>query len=100
MYPLNTQGINLDPMPDQVGEKCQISYDGLLKKSGADQVYLHYGYGASWNHEHDMPMFNTEKGCTCDVTLNQDGLFNFCFKDGAEHWDNNCGQNWSFMIKG
>lgn len=99
MYRLNTQGIMLNPMPDKVGEQSQITYEGLLKKSGADQVYLHCGYGASWSNVQDIPMYNTENGCVCDIAFNQDGLFNLCFKDSAEHWDNNNGQNWSFMIK-
>jgi len=99
MYQMHNQGIRLEPMPDKVGEKCRITYEGLLKKSGADQVYLHCGYGASWTNVQDLPMYNTATGCVCDVTLERDGLFNFCFKDSANNWDNNNGQNWSFMIK-
>ncbi|ATW23460.1 carbohydrate-binding protein [Candidatus Formimonas warabiya] len=99
MYQLSNQGIRLDPMPDQVGEKCRITYEGLLKQCGADQVYLHCGFGSSWNNVQDLPMYNTANGCTCDVTMAQDGLFNFCFKDSANNWDNNNGSNWSFTIK-
>lgn len=86
-------------MPDQLGERCRISYEGLLKKSGADQVFLHCGYGASWSNAEDIPMFNTATGSVCDVSMREDGLFSFCFKDSADHWDNNHGQNWTFMIK-
>jgi hypothetical protein len=99
MYQLSTQGISIDPMPDKVGEQCRINYEGLLKRSGADQVYLHYGYGASWSNAGYLPMYNTATGCVCDLSIKQDGLFSLCFKDSADHWDNNSGQNWTFMIK-
>jgi len=98
MLEMKNHGIYLDPEPHRVGDRCHITYEGLLKKSGADQVYLHYGYGTNWNQVQDIPMFNTEKGAACDLTVEQDGLFNFCFKDSADHWDNNNGHNWSLTI--
>lgn len=98
MTDLKQQGININRTPNQIGDSCTISYEGLLKKSGADQVFIHCGYGPAWSQVQDMPMYNTETGCTCDVNISQDGLFNFCFKDSADHWDNNDGQNWTFAI--
>lgn len=99
MYNLNNQGISIKPMPSQIGDRCNITYEGLLKKSGADQVFLHCGYGSNWKNEQDLPMYNTANGCSCDITIREDGLFNFCFKDSANNWDNNSGQNWSFNIR-
>ncbi|MDD4752877.1 MAG: carbohydrate-binding protein [Desulfitobacteriaceae bacterium] len=99
MYGFSEHGIAINPMPSKIGEQCNIHYDGLLKKSGADQVYLHCGYGQSWSNPQDIPMFNTATGCACDITPLSDGTFNFCFKDSANNWDNNRGENWTVFIK-
>lgn len=99
MHQISWQGITVNPVPTKVGDRCNISYEGLLKKSGADQVFLHCGYGPEWSNAQYIPMYNTATGCTCDFTVNQDGNLNFCFKDSANHWDNNSGQNWAFFVR-
>jgi hypothetical protein len=98
MLNLANQGIHINPLPQREGDKCRINYEGLLKKSGADQVYLHCGYGHDWDYTKDIPMFNTQTGAVCELTMEHDGMFNFCFKDSADHWDNNSGQNWKVPI--
>lgn len=77
-------------------EPVHIHYDGLLKNCGADAVYLHYGFD-NWDHQ----TIRTEK-----MHQQPDGSFylsinpghhreiNYCFKDSADHWDNNNGWNW------
>jgi hypothetical protein len=34
---------------------------------------------------------------TADIT--REGQFNFCFKDGANNWDNNNTLNWNYQIR-
>ncbi|MBC7345091.1 MAG: carbohydrate-binding protein, partial [Clostridia bacterium] len=36
--------ISIEPFPARRGQKVNITYRGLLAKSGADAVWMHYGY--------------------------------------------------------
>lgn len=70
-----------------------ICYHGLLAKSGADEVYLHYGFGDRWLDTHTEKMHRTPDGWEKNIKIKYDQL-NFCFKDSANNWDNNSGYNW------
>lgn len=93
------EGISITPIPATEGETISITYDGLLAKSGAENVYTHLGYGSndSWTGIEDIPMSRIPQGWTCDI-LPKDERLNFCFHDGANNWDNNYGHNWCVTI--
>ena len=90
--------VNLDPNPPHQGDGVRIHYQGLLKNCGAQEIYLHYGFD-NWNSE----------VATVKMERQYDGGFaaavpahhhdhrelNYCFKDSANHWDNNNGSNWT-----
>lgn len=97
MYP---GGLVVDPVPITTGEEITILYNGLLSNSGADQVYLHYGYGTAqaWSGVKDVKMEKTERGWVKKFTVDDSSRLNLCFKDSANNWDNNNGINWSFEI--
>ncbi|MGD0154327.1 MAG: carbohydrate-binding protein [Thermacetogeniaceae bacterium] len=91
---------SINPVPSRVGDKVKIKYHGLLASSGADQIWLHTGYGASsWQDEYDYHMNRASEGFEQTVDINREGQFNFCFKDGANSWDNNNNLNWSYQIR-
>lgn len=79
----NPQGIAIDPIPVTEGEEMTVLYYGLLSEAGADQVYLHCGYGDahSWQNVQDVRMEKTERGWVKTLKLEDDSRFNFCFKD-------------------
>ncbi len=93
-------GVVVDPTPITAGEEITILYNGLLSQNGADQVYLHTGYGKAgqWRNVSDMRMSRTGWGWVKTLEMPDDARFNFCFKDSADNWDNNNGVNWSFEI--
>lgn len=94
-------GVVVDPAPITAGQEVTIFYNGLLDQSGAGDVYLHYGFGLEqdWYEVYDTRMERTGWGWVSNITVqNYEGRLNFCFKDGADHWDNNNGANWSFQI--
>ncbi|HEX3033161.1 MAG TPA: carbohydrate-binding protein [Bacillota bacterium] len=93
-------GICVDPTPITVGQKVSILYDGLLAQSGADQVYLHAGFGGNkqWYDVRDLAMTRTGWGWESILDVEDRSRLNFCFKDSADHWDNNSGRNWSYEI--
>ena len=96
------EGVSITPMPVTLGEPVQITYEGLLAKNGARQVYTHLGYGGndSWSDIQDIPMSAADKRWYCALTpdVSSTTRMNFCFHDGANHWDNNNGHNWSLAI--
>lgn len=84
--------------PSHFLRQATVCYNGLLARSGAEQVYLHCGYGSrdSWRTAATVKMDRTDRGweTTLDV---RDSVLNFCFKDGAGNWDNNNGANWACL---
>lgn len=77
------------------GNQAEITYNGLLSKCGADQVYLHYGYGdpTNWKNVKTEMMDRSPSGWTKSISM-LDNQIIFCFKDSANNWDNNNGHNW------
>jgi hypothetical protein len=76
--------------------EVNIAYNGLLAKSGADQVYLHCGFGDPkyWRNVSTIKMDRSARGWETNIRL-QDNTVSFCFKDSANNWDNNNGFNWT-----
>jgi len=97
---LSSQGLAVDPVPMTAGEEVTVLYQGLLANSGADQVWLHTGYGTddNWRQIYDYPMERTARGWVKVFKLQDESRLHFCFKDSASNWDNNNGTNWSFEI--
>jgi len=90
--------VNFEPVPAHAGKKETIIYQGLLMQSGADGVYLHYGYDG-WQNVSTIPM-TREKDGTFKAEIKPEGEreVNLCFKDSASNWDNNSGWNWKIDI--
>ncbi|HCD41316.1 MAG TPA: hypothetical protein DEQ54_01690 [Firmicutes bacterium] len=92
--------VAIDPVPLSGKKKGTIMYKGLLSMSGADSIYLYSGYDEHWANASLTPMTKIDDTTwSTDVTIDSDKkFFNFCFKDGADHWDNNSGLNWGVTI--
>jgi hypothetical protein len=94
-------GVVVDPTPITAGQETTIFYNGLLADHGADQVYLHVGFGPSdhWQVVRDLRMSKTAYGWvkTLEAPATAERL-SFCFKDSANNWDNNSGHNWTWII--
>ncbi|MGI6686460.1 MAG: carbohydrate-binding protein [Bacillota bacterium] len=93
-------GVVVDPTPITEGASVTILYNGLLAQSGADEVYLHTGYGRNdqWSDVNDYRMNHTTRGFEKTFHVNDPSRLNFCFHDAIGNWDNNSGNNWSFEI--
>jgi hypothetical protein len=92
------QGVQVKPLT-QDGKQIRIRYNGLLNQSGADQVFLHGGFGDDnqWQDVKDYLMEKTSEGWEQTINI-QDRQLNFCFRDNADNWDNNNGVNWIYRI--
>ena len=93
-------GVAVEPTPISGKDKVTILYNGLLADSGAQEVYLHVGYGdvQNWQNVSDFRMAYTSVGWEKAINVTDTSRLNFCFKDSANNWDNNSGINWSFEI--
>jgi hypothetical protein len=72
---------------------------GLLKNSGADEVFLYYGVDG-WKNQDTIKMHKMQDGVFgAEIRANASHEINFCFKDSANNWDNNNGWNWKTEIQ-
>lgn len=77
----------------------KISYTGKLFQDNAENVFIHYGFGTSWDDLNEVEMEKTELGFQAEIELVSFDTFNFCFNDGNGNWDNNDGENYIFPIE-
>ncbi len=96
---IEAQGISTSPEAVHSGELLRITYSGLLANGGADQVYLHAGYGDKWSYVKDYPMQRSANGWQKVLPIEHPEELKFCFKDSASNWDNNAGHNWGIPIQ-
>ena len=77
----------------------KISYTGKLFQENAEKVFIHYGFGLSWDNLNEIEMEKTELGFQAELELISLDTFNFCFRNENDAWDNNDGQNYVFPIE-
>lgn len=88
--------VSWEPAPPKPGDTVHINYEGLLKNSGAGEVYLHYGFDSWSKGVTTVRMERTNNGdFGSDITFSGNQEINFCFKDSGNNWDNNNGHNWT-----
>lgn len=80
--------------------KAKIYYNGLLAKSGAQEILGVYGFGSNQKWE-NVSMFTmnkeNENSFSAIVPVEDGKNINIAFKDPAENWDNNSGMNYTFV---
>lgn len=79
--------------------KIKISYTGSLFENNSEEVYIHYGFGTNWDNVAESKMEKTELGFQTEIDLIDSDIFNFCFRDGNNCWDNNNCQNYVFELE-
>ncbi len=91
-------GVTISKTSLYPGDKVTISYDGLLTKNGADQVFIHLGYGDLWDEKEFIPMENEGGIFKGSFSIKASDTLNMAFKDAVGNWDNNSNNNYSFKI--
>ena len=93
--------VKVNPNPIIAGEVVEIIYNGLLAHENAKELYLHAGVGLdNWKDIKEIKMnYQNNKGWVANFEVDNGARLNFCFKDGADNWDNNQFKNWSYDIK-
>lgn len=91
-------GVSLSKKTIYSGDKIKIFYSGLLAQSGASSVFLHIGFGEKWENSTLIPMKSEYGAFSAELEVKGIDSLGVCFKDCAENWDNNLGQNYVFKI--
>mgnify|MGYP003613841159 FL=1 len=91
-----SSGVSISPIKPTTQDITRISYNGLLYQRGASEVYAHIGYGSNWEQSSDYQMTRTAHGFEVSVPIigHTDSL-HVCFRDSANNWDNNHGENYT-----
>ena len=79
--------------------KVKISYTGTFFEDGSEEVYIHYGFGPSWDNLSEIKMEKTELGFQTEIDLIENDTLNFCFRNEKDEWDNNNTQNYVFNLE-
>lgn len=80
-------------------EEVQVIYRGLLEDSGAQNLYLHYGFDHWRQPIETVPMVKQPNGeFVATITAQGDSEINLCFVDSNGNWDNNNKFNWTIDI--
>lgn len=80
------------------GITTEIVYKGKLYEEGADEVYMHFGYGLLWENLQELKLTKYDDCYKTSITLANIGDINFCFRDANNNWDNNDGVNYTATI--
>jgi hypothetical protein len=93
-------GVYITPGDFTEGDRVRLSYEGLLARSGATELFAHVGYGTQkWENIADIKMARTPIGFEATFPVTSTSNLNVVFKDSANNWDNNSGKNYTFKIK-
>lgn len=95
-------GVYCNPEVVEKGKVVNLTYEGILAQHGADRVFACIGYGPN-NRWSDVSLIEMRKvgpqKFEGQVAITGKGNLNVAFKDSADHWDNNNGQNYVFASK-
>ena len=91
-------GLLVRPAMPAKGETVKVVYNGLLASSGAARLYVHFGFGDSWEGTLDYKMVRTASGFAAAVPVSATAELKLCFHDSGGNWDNNSGRNYSFEV--
>lgn len=80
------------------GDKLKISYNGILVQAGAECIYLYCGYGSDWSDSSYTQMYREADGFSAEIQVLDGKSLELCFKDPADNWDNNSGNNYVYVI--
>ncbi len=81
------------------GRTSKLTYKGTLATNGAEEVYVHYGFGLLWENLQEVKLDKVSEGVfEANINLLSHDSINFCFRDGNNNWDNNDAQNYSMPI--
>lgn len=97
--PYKQEGVSVSPAFPSTDGEITVTYQGLLPKSGAREVYARFCFNEDWNNMNETKMTRCLSGFRTCLLPPPDAIsLSLCFRDPADNWDNNSGMNYSFTI--
>lgn len=89
-------GVSFEKISDT---QAKVTYNGLLVKSGANEVFGVLGFGSnqSWENVSTTNFNKFGNDFEALISVEQGKNVNLAFKDSAGNWDNNSGMNYTFV---
>lgn len=80
------------------GRTAKLTYKGILVDNGANEIYVHFGFGLLWDNLQELKLNKLNDGFEAEIKLISNDDINFCFRDENNNWDNNEHQNYTAPI--
>lgn len=80
------------------GRTAKLTYKGFLANNGANEIYVHFGFGLLWDNLQELKLDKINDHFETDINLNSRENLNFCFRDENNNWDNNESKNYTMEI--
>ncbi len=80
------------------GRTAKLTYKGILAENGANEIYVHFGFGLLWNNLQEIKLDKVDDHFETEISLISCDDLNFCFRDENNNWDNNEAKNYSAPI--
>jgi hypothetical protein len=93
-------GVIIVPNVVVKGDKAKVLYNGVLKNTGANPIYLQVGFGDTWNETQGIEMRKGDEGFEAEIPIKSDEQLKLAFRDSNNLWDNNNGKSYSFEVQG
>ena len=81
------------------GSKIGLRYRGRFTVEFSNEVYVVYGYGLGWKNIREQKMTWIGDCFFAEIELEYAETLNFCFKNNFGSWDNNNGNDYSFVVR-
>ena len=94
----DNSGVFLSKKTLYSGDKVILKYNGLLCQAGAESIYAHVGFGENWDDKYFVAMEKVNDIFKVEIDIQEGKTCGICFKDSADNWDNNAGENYVFTI--
>jgi hypothetical protein len=91
-------GITMDKATLVEGKNAKLTYHGNLYNQGAEDIYVHLGFGLLWEALTEIKMTKNDQGFSAEIPLTKADTLYLCFRDNYNNWDNNSYQNYSYDI--
>ena len=91
-------GVSLSKKIVRQDSEIEIVYEGILAQHGAENITAHLGYNEGWDSVLDIDMEKDQNLFKTKLKVENTGILNIAFKDSADNWDNNSGENYSFKV--
>ena len=82
-----------------IKDELNIIYHGWLTENNSEKIYLVCGFGSNWENTQKIEMHKIEEYFIAKVKILNNNIFNFCFCNEKEEWDNNYCQDYSYIIE-